>query len=85
MVIHNTTPAKAIRASYSKGFNHGPQEDKEEWAAVGKVGKPEENDQGMMEEDRKKEEKRKLAVDANDDGIKGTGIKAATSAKEAMR
>eukprot|EP00957_Ditylum_brightwellii_P033867 2566629-Ditylum_brightwellii.AAC.1 len=38
----------------------------------------------MMEEDRKKGEKQKLAVDANNDGIKGTGIKATTSAKEAM-
>eukprot|EP00957_Ditylum_brightwellii_P000135 10002-Ditylum_brightwellii.AAC.1 len=61
MVLHNSTPAKAIRASYSQGFNPGLQEDKEEWAEVGKGGKPEENDQDMMEEDRKKGEKQKLA------------------------
>eukprot|EP00957_Ditylum_brightwellii_P010841 821517-Ditylum_brightwellii.AAC.1 len=79
MVLHSSTPAKAIGSSCSQGFSPGLQEDKEEWAEVGEGGKPEENDQDMMEEDRKKREKRKLAVDANDNGIKGIGIKATTS------
>eukprot|EP00957_Ditylum_brightwellii_P104118 7931522-Ditylum_brightwellii.AAC.1 len=60
-------------------------EDKDEWAEVGEGGKLEENDQDMMEEDRKKGEKRKLAVDTNNNGTKGTEIKATTSTKEALR
>eukprot|EP00957_Ditylum_brightwellii_P181886 13857203-Ditylum_brightwellii.AAC.1 len=39
----------------------------------------------MMEEDRKKGEKRKFAVDTNDKGNKGAEIKATISAKDAMR
>eukprot|EP00957_Ditylum_brightwellii_P170826 13002167-Ditylum_brightwellii.AAC.1 len=84
MVTHNTTPAKAIRASYSQGFNPGLQEDNKEWAELGKGRKSEEVDQDMMEMDSKKGEKQKLAADANDDGTKDTGIKATTSVKEAM-
>eukprot|EP00957_Ditylum_brightwellii_P147370 11221316-Ditylum_brightwellii.AAC.1 len=38
----------------------------------------------MMEEDKKKGEKQKLAVDANNNGTKEAEIKATTSAKDAM-
>eukprot|EP00957_Ditylum_brightwellii_P203362 15334309-Ditylum_brightwellii.AAC.1 len=61
MVHHNSTLVKAIQASYSQEFNPGLQEDKDKWAEVGDGGKPEENDQDMMEEDKKKGEKQKLA------------------------
>eukprot|EP00957_Ditylum_brightwellii_P116684 8900418-Ditylum_brightwellii.AAC.1 len=46
MVLHNSTP--------------DCNEDKDEWAEVGETGKPEENDQDMMEEDRKKEKSKNL-------------------------
>eukprot|EP00957_Ditylum_brightwellii_P094173 7169950-Ditylum_brightwellii.AAC.1 len=74
MVHHNST----------QGFNPGLQEDKDEWSELGKGGKLQENDQDMMEEDKKKGEKQKLAVDANSNGPKGAEIKATTSAKDAM-
>eukprot|EP00957_Ditylum_brightwellii_P104872 7992847-Ditylum_brightwellii.AAC.1 len=60
MVTHNTIPAKAIRASYSQGFNPGPQEIDEEWLEVGNGWKANEIDQDMMEMESKKGEKRKL-------------------------
>eukprot|EP00957_Ditylum_brightwellii_P072556 5513760-Ditylum_brightwellii.AAC.1 len=82
MVTHNTTPAKAIRSSYSQGFNPGLQEDNEEWAEVGNGRKLKENNQDMMEMDSKKGEKRKIVIEAEDDGTKDTGIKETTIAKE---
>eukprot|EP00957_Ditylum_brightwellii_P002434 187443-Ditylum_brightwellii.AAC.1 len=60
-------------------------EEEDEQAEVGEGGKPEENEQDMMEEDKKKGEKQKLAVDAKNNGTKGAEIKATTSAKDTMR
>eukprot|EP00957_Ditylum_brightwellii_P120807 9214258-Ditylum_brightwellii.AAC.1 len=85
MVHQNSTPVRAMRASYFQGFNPSPQEGTDEWAEVGEGGKPEENDQDMMEEDKKKGEKQKLAVDASNNGTKGAEIKVTTSTKYAMR
>ena len=85
MVTHNTTPAKAIRASYSQGFNPGPQEINEEWSEVGKGWKSKELDQDMMEMESKKGEKQKLVLETNAEVKKDTGIKETTSAKEVMR
>eukprot|EP00957_Ditylum_brightwellii_P155549 11840583-Ditylum_brightwellii.AAC.1 len=56
MVTHNTTPAKAIRASYSQGYNPGPQEDNEKWAEVGNGRKLKGIGQDMIEMDSKKGE-----------------------------
>ena len=84
MVTHNTTPAKAIRASYSQGFNPGPQENDKEWSEVGNGWKSSEIDQDMMETDGKKGEKPKLVIETNAEVKKDTGIKETTSAKEVM-
>eukprot|EP00957_Ditylum_brightwellii_P117599 8969068-Ditylum_brightwellii.AAC.1 len=54
MVTHNTTPAKAIRASYSQGFNPGPHEDDKNWSEVGNGRRSKEINQDMMEMERKK-------------------------------
>eukprot|EP00957_Ditylum_brightwellii_P200224 15263590-Ditylum_brightwellii.AAC.1 len=55
MVTHNTTLAKAIRASYSHGFNPGLQEDDKEWSEVGNGLKSKEINQDMMETEGKRE------------------------------
>eukprot|EP00957_Ditylum_brightwellii_P054812 4154056-Ditylum_brightwellii.AAC.1 len=55
MVTHNTTPTKAIRASYTQGFNPGLQEDDEEWSEVGNGWKSREINHNMMETEGKRE------------------------------
>eukprot|EP00957_Ditylum_brightwellii_P103822 7908545-Ditylum_brightwellii.AAC.1 len=65
MVTHNTTLAKAIRASYSQRFNSRPQENEEEWSEVGNGWKSSEIDQDMMEMESKKGEKRKLVIETD--------------------
>eukprot|EP00957_Ditylum_brightwellii_P004939 376360-Ditylum_brightwellii.AAC.1 len=82
MVTHNTTPANAVRASYSQGFNPGPQEDDEEWSEVRNGKKSTEINQDMMEMESKKGERQKLVIETNDEVTKDTGIKATKSAKE---
>eukprot|EP00957_Ditylum_brightwellii_P166296 12660008-Ditylum_brightwellii.AAC.1 len=65
MVTHNTTPAKAMRASYSQGFNPRPQENDKECLEVGNGWKSNEINQDMMETDRKKGEKQKLVIETD--------------------
>eukprot|EP00957_Ditylum_brightwellii_P052295 3966373-Ditylum_brightwellii.AAC.1 len=84
MVTHNTTLVKAIRASYSQGFNPGPQEDDKEWSEVGNGSKSKEINQDMMEMESKRGEKQKLVIETDDNVTKDTGIKEIKSVKEVM-
>eukprot|EP00957_Ditylum_brightwellii_P022797 1719143-Ditylum_brightwellii.AAC.1 len=85
MVHQNSNLVSVIRAFYSQGFNPGLQEDENEWTEVGEGGKPKENGQEMMEEDKKQGEKWKLPVKTNDKGTKGSEIKTTTIVKDTMR